>query len=143
MKKTILLFATVLVLHSGDLVVKEARGDVSSVMDRLVRIVKKNGATVFARINHRKGAQQAGMDMNDEQLLLFGKPRSDTRIMLNDPRAGLDLPMKILVYRDFNGKTWIVYRDPATLKKAYRLDHCAVLPELSSEMAQITDAAAK
>jgi len=143
MKKLVLIFSAAMLLHAGDLVIKEAHGDVGSVMNRLVKIVKEKGAVVLARIDHRQTARKAGMDMNDEQLLLFSRPRADTRIMLNDPRAGLDLPMKILVYRDFNGKTWIVYRDPMTLKKEYRLDHCAILPELSGMMKEIADTAAK
>jgi len=143
MKGLILLLMTTLWTLAGDLVIKEAHGDVAGVMKRLVKLVRDKGATVYAQIDHRKSAQKAGMDMNDEVLLLFGQPRADTRILLNDPRAGLDLPLKILVYRDFNGKTWIVYRDPLSLKKAYRLDHCAILPELSGMMADITDTAAK
>jgi len=86
---------------AGDLMVKPSQNDVQRTMDKLEKIVKSKGALVFARIDHRAEAKQAGMYMNDEQLLIFGKPKAGTRIILNDPRSGLDLPMKILVYKDF------------------------------------------
>jgi len=143
--KKLMIMAVMLsmTLFAGDLVVKQSGNDVQTTMDKLEKIVKSKGAVVFARIDHRAGAKKAGMDMNDEQLLIFGKPRAGTRIMLNDPKAGLDLPMKILVYKDFEGKTWIVYRDPMALKKEYKLESCAVLPQLSKAMNAITDAASK
>ena len=137
-----ILLLYVSILGAGDLIVKESRHSVSETMDRLISLVKDKGLTVFDRIDHRKGAQKAGMDMNDEELLIFGNPRAGTRIMLNDPKAGLDLPMKILVYRDFKGKTWIVYRDPMALKKIYNLDQCSILPKLQKAMDSLTKKAA-
>ncbi len=143
--KKLMIMAVMLsmTLFAGDLVVKQSKNDVQTTMDKLEKIVKSKGAVVFARIDHRAGAKKAGMDMNDEQLLIFGKPKAGTRIMLNDPKAGLDLPMKILVYKGFDGKTRIVYRDPLALQKEYKLEKCQVLPLLSKAMAKITDAAAQ
>ncbi len=137
-----ILLLCVSMLGADDLIIKESRYSVSETMDRLISLVKDKGLTVFDRIDHRKGAQKVGMDMNDEELLIFGNPRAGTRIMLNDPKAGLDLPMKILIYRDFKGKTWIVYRDPMALKKIYNLDQCSILPKLQKAMDSLTKKAA-
>ncbi len=137
-----ILLLCISMLGAGDLIIKESRHSVSETMDRLTSLVKDKGLTVFDRIDHRKGAQKVGMDMNDEELLIFGNPRAGTRIMLNDPKAGLDLPMKVLVYRDFKGKTWIVYRDPMALKKIYNLDQCSILPKLQKAMDSLTKKAA-
>ncbi len=137
-----ILLLCVSMLGADDLIIKESRYSVSETMDRLISLVKDKGLTVFDRIDHRKGAQKVGMDMNDEELLIFGNPRAGTRIMLNDPKAGLDLPMKVLVYRDFKGKTWIVYRDPMALKKIYNLDQCSILPKLQKAMDSLTKKAA-
>jgi len=112
-------------------------------MDRIERAAKAKGMVIFARIDHRAQAKKAGMDMNDEELLLFGNPRAGTRIMLNDPRAGLELPMKILVYRDYNGFTHILYRKPSSLKEGYRLEHCALLPQLDETMEALAEAGAE
>ena len=137
-----ILLLCVSMLGADDLIIKESRYSVSETMDRLISLVKDKGLTVFDRIDHRKGAQKVGMDMNDEELLIFGNPRAGTRIMLNDPKAGLDLPMKVLVYRDFKGKIWIVYRDPMALKKIYNLDQCSILPKLQKAMDSLTKKAA-
>jgi uncharacterized protein (DUF302 family) len=42
-------------------------------------------------------------------------------VMLGNPRAGLDLPLKVLAYEDGAGKVWLVYPQPAILQKRYRL----------------------
>ena len=131
------------ILLSGTLVEKTTKGGVRQVMDRIERAAKAKGMVIFARIDHRAQAKKAGMDMNDEELLLFGNPRAGTRIMLNDPRAGLELPMKILVYRDYNGLIHILYRKPSSLKEGYRLEHCALLPQLDATMEALAEAGAE
>jgi len=137
------LLLCVSMLGAGELVIQESRHSVSETMDRLVSLIKEKGLIVFDRIDHRKDAQKTGMDMNDEQLLIFGDPRAMTRIILNDPKAGLDLPLKVLIYRDFKGKTWIVYRDPMVLKSHYNLQHCSILPQLQQLMKMLTRKAAE
>lgn len=78
----------------------EASGPVADVMDRLEAAVTDAGATVFARIDHAAGARDVGADLADSQLLIFGNPRMGSQPMQQDIRAGLYLPLKILVYRD-------------------------------------------
>ncbi len=136
------LLVCVSVLSAGELIVKESRHSVGDTMDRLESLVRDKGLTVFDRIDHRKGAQKAGMDMNDEQLLIFGSPKIGTMIMFKDPRAGLDLPLKVLVYRDSDGKTWIVYKDPMTLKRLYKLDKNPIPAKLRKVLNVLTDKAA-
>jgi len=142
-RSLLIILLTSGILLSGTLVEKTTKGGVRQVMDRIERAAKAKGMVIFARIDHRAQAKKAGMDMNDEELLLFGNPRAGTRIMLNDPRAGLELPMKILVYRDYNGLIHILYRKPSSLKEGYRLEHCALLPQLDETMEALAEAGAE
>lgn len=88
-----------------------ANGPVSEVMDRLEAAVTDAGATVFGRVDHGAGAQSVGMELPDSQLLIFGNPKLGTPAMQQDIRAGLYLPLKMLVYRD-GDQTRIVWQDP-------------------------------
>nr|WP_256474062.1 DUF302 domain-containing protein [Lutimaribacter sp. EGI FJ00013] len=82
-------------------------------MDALVAAVDGAGATVFARIDHAKGAQDAGMTLAPNQVLVFGNPVLGTPAIQDDALAGLYLPLKVLVYEDAKGQVWLAYENPA------------------------------
>ena len=86
----------------------EAKGSVADTIDRLEQAVEGAGATVFARVDHTKGAEAAGMELGDAQLLIFGNPKLGTPVMQEDPLAGLVLPLKMLVYSD-GEQTYVAY----------------------------------
>jgi uncharacterized protein (DUF302 family) len=56
--------------------------------------------TVFARINHADAAREAGMERAAEEVVLFGNPRVGTPLMQTDPRVGVELPLRLLIWED-------------------------------------------
>jgi len=114
-----LVMASVLGLLAGgagasedDILKVKAAGDVPATMDALEAAVEGAGATVFARIDHSGGASSVGMQIPASQLLIFGNPKLGTPAMIDDPLAGLFLPLKVLVYEDGQGQVWLAYEDP-------------------------------
>ncbi len=99
---------------SDDFVRVPAQGSVAEVADRLEAAVTGAGATVFARVDHAKGAESIDMAIPDAQLLIFGNPKIGTPVMQDDPRAGLVLPLRVLVYDD-NGQTTMLYEVPSEM----------------------------
>ena len=97
---------------SDDILRVEATGDVATVMDRLEAAVTGAGATVFARVDHGAGAASVEMELADAELLIFGNPKLGTPAMQADMHAGIFLPLRVLVYADANGQTWLAYEDP-------------------------------
>jgi uncharacterized protein (DUF302 family) len=95
--------------------------------------------TVFARIDHKANAESVGKKMPDSQLLIFGAPEAGTRIMLSDPAAGVDLPMRVLTYADFDGKVWVVYHNPQGMKDDFALEESKVLGKIEGALAGMTD----
>ena len=67
-------------------------------MDRIESALKQRGIIVFARIDFSADAARAGLTMRPEQLLIFGNPKAGTPLMQAAPIAGLDLPLKALVW---------------------------------------------
>src|SRR6266478_1948627 len=65
---------------------------VDETVRRLDETMRAKGLTVFARIDHRAAAREAGLEMQDEQVLIFGNPRAGTPLMVARPLVGLDLP---------------------------------------------------
>jgi uncharacterized protein (DUF302 family) len=85
---------------------------VAVTMDRMESLLKERGIIVFARIDFTADAARAGLTMRPEQLLIFGNPKAGTPLMLAAPAAGLDLPLKALVWEDVDGRAWIAYNNP-------------------------------
>lgn len=88
-------------------------------MDRLEADVKAKGLTVFARIDHAAGATAAGLPLRPTDLLIFGNAKGGTPLMQSVQTMGIDLPIKILVWQDASGKTWLSYNDPAWIAKRH------------------------
>ncbi len=100
-------------LASNDDIVKvRSSGDVATTMDRLEAAVNGAGATIFARVDHAAGAAKVDMELAPAQVLIFGNPKLGTPAMQDNALAGLFLPLKVLVYQDGAGQTWLAYEDP-------------------------------
>jgi uncharacterized protein (DUF302 family) len=94
---------------------------VDETIRRLDETARGKGLTVFARIDHRAGAREAGLEMQDEQVLIFGNPRGGTPLMVARPLVGLDLPLRVLVWRAGDGRVWASYQDSAFIARRYGL----------------------
>ena len=103
----------------GELIVKASTRSVKESIDALVQAVEAAGAKVVARVDHAAGAKAVGSEMRPSEVLIFGNPKLGTPLMTANPRAGLDLPMKVLAYEDQAGKVWIVTTRPSALKARY------------------------
>ncbi len=128
---------------ASDLVRKQSQGSVQETMDKLEAIVSGKGLTIFNRIDHKANATAAGMEMPAAQVLIFGNPKMGTAIMKQDISAGLDLPLRVLVYEDGEGKTWVSYHNPAALKDVYGLEGNAAVDKATGAINKLTDGALK
>jgi uncharacterized protein (DUF302 family) len=90
-------------------------------MDRLEAEVKAKGLTVFAHVDHAAGAGAVGLSLRPTDLLIFGNAKGGTPLMQSAQTIGLDLPLKILVWQDATGATWLSYNDPSWLAKRHNL----------------------
>ncbi len=112
-----MLFAALFAISAGGCAIADdyettsSSKSVTETMDALVAAVEGAGATIFARVDHTAGAQSVGLDMAEAQLLIFGNPALGTPVMQEDPRAGLILPLRVLVYADRGGETQVFYEE--------------------------------
>ena len=94
---------------------------VDETVDKLKTILKSKGVTLFAVVDHSGEAEKVGMKMPPTKLLIFGSPKAGTPLMLAAPSAAIDLPLKILVAEDAQGKAWISYNSADYLKERHGL----------------------
>jgi uncharacterized protein (DUF302 family) len=91
-------------------------------MNRLGAAVRAKGLTVFAQIDHAAGAEAVGLPLRPTEVLVFGNARSGTPLMQASQSMGIDLPLKVLVWQDEGGVTWLSYNDPDWLARRHGLD---------------------
>src|SRR5580692_568678 len=94
---------------------------VDETVEKLKGILNAKGVTLFALIDHSGEAEKIGMHMPPTKLLIFGNPKAGTPVMLASPSIALDLPLKILVWEDSDGKVWISHNSPAYLQARHNL----------------------
>ena len=73
-------------------------------VDRLEREVHAKGLTIFARIDHATSAAEVGLSLRPTTVIIFGNARGGTPLMQAAQTAGIDLPLKVLIWEDVAGK---------------------------------------
>jgi uncharacterized protein (DUF302 family) len=114
---------------------------VDQTVETLKGILQAKGVTLFALIDHRGEAEKVGMKMRPTKLLLFGSPKAGTPLMLTAPSIAIDLPLKILVWENHEGKVWISYNSAEYLRQRHGvpqdlLANIAVVETLAAKAAE-------
>jgi len=110
---------------------KPSRGDglidipsnhsVDETVEKLMGILQAKGVTLFALVDHSGEAAKVGMKMRPTKLLIFGNPKGGTPVMLAAPTIAIDLPLKILIWEDAQGKVLVTYNSPAYLQTRHQV----------------------
>jgi uncharacterized protein (DUF302 family) len=79
-------------------------------VSRVEQAARGSGAQLFGRVDHAANAKLAGLAMEPTELLIFGRPDASTPLIQERRTSALDLPLKILVWRD-NQDVWLTYND--------------------------------
>ena len=119
----------------------ESHNSVDATVEKLKKILEVKGVKLFALIDHSGEAERAGMKMPPTKLLIFGNPKAGTPLMLAAPSSAIDLPLKILVWEDGQGKVWVSYNVPDYLLKRHGfppelLENIAVVEVLAKKAAE-------
>jgi len=87
---------------------------------------------VFATIDHSGEAAKLGLSMRPTKVLIFGSPKAGTPVMLAAPTVAIDLPLKVLVWEDDQGKVWAAYNAPEYLRERH-----GIPPDLAKNLAVV------
>lgn len=147
LKTALLMVALCLagVAHSADgLVIVKSSHDVKATADKLETVLKKQGMTVMARVNHQQGAEKAGLELPPTEVVIFGNPKVGTPLMQCAQSVAIDLPQKALIWEDAEGEVWLGYNDPQYLKARHAIEGCdEVLGKVNSALGNFARAATR
>jgi len=131
-----------MVVHEAPgMITRPSKDSVERTVVKLTGILQAKGITLFAQIDHSGDAAKVGMSMPPTKLLIFGNPKAGTPLMLAAPSVAIDLPLKILVWQDAQGKVWLSYNAPAYLQERHGLpqhllQNIGVVEALVTELSQ-------
>ncbi len=108
-------------MPGNGLVTLQSSHDFATTLERLLAGLAGKGITVFARIDHAAGAAGVALDLPPTTLVVFGNPAAGTPLMQAAQTAGIDLPLKALVWQDAGGIVSLSYNDPAWIAARHAL----------------------
>lgn len=129
-------------LSSADngIISRPSNHSVDETVARVKGILQTKGIMLFALVDHSGEAEKAGLEMRPTKLLIFGNPKAGTPLMVASPGCAIDLPLKILVAEDANGKVSLSYNSAAYLRARHNLPDES-LPVLASVEVLVAKAA--
>ena len=99
---------------------KIVAGSVDEAVARLTEVIAAKGLKLFAVFDHSGEAHANGLELRDTKVVVFGSPAAGTPVMEAAPLAALDLPLKVLVWRD-GDETKLTYASAAELAERHGL----------------------
>lgn len=126
------------------LVTRASRDGPPETLRRLEAAIVSRGMTVFAHVDHAAGAMSAGLALRPTDLVIFGSAKAGTPLMAESQTIGIDLPLKILIWQDAAGQTFVAYNDPAWLVSRHALGEPAgaIAHKMQAGLAAIASEAA-
>jgi len=146
MRKFVALLVTLFFMtaaNAGDgLVTKKSQFGAKETLDRLEKVLKKKGITIFARVSHTKGAKGVGIELRPTELLIFGNPKLGSHFFTSNQTAGIDLPMKALAWKDAKGQVWLTYNDPQYIANRHGIkDRAEIVKKMTGALNKLTNVA--
>ena len=109
-------------------------------MNRFEENAKQRGLNIFARIDHAAGAAKIGKTLRPTEVIIFGNPQGGTPLMECAQSAGIDLPLKALVWEDASAQVWLSYTDTAFLARRHEAPNCPAVENLRRALAGLAEA---
>lgn len=124
------LVAPSLGLHAKEtgLVTRPSAHGTRATLDRFTAAVHEAGWAVFTEVDHAAAARDVGMTLRARTVVLFGNPRAGTPGMAANPTLAIDLPMRVLVWDDDQGRTFVTRSTGADIAERVFARHGVTIP---------------
>lgn len=101
---------------------------------QLETAIKRRGMMVVATLDHQNMLRMVGASVGGSKTLEFGKPDMMKKVIPSTPEAGLEMPMKIYVYEEADGKTVLSYLKPSSGFAAYGKEDLNMVGQMMDKM---------
>jgi len=125
-----------------DLVInQESKFSVDETFERFKAGLAAARIPLFATIDHGDNASKAGLAQAPAKVLVFGNPAVGTKLMQDNVAISLELPLRVAIWQDPRGRTWVSYHDVGALARDYGIKDPATVAAISKGLAKLTERA--
>jgi len=121
-------FKNMIMTDPNGVTVRKSPYTVKETMDRLQTALEQQHVTIYARIDQQQELQKTGQVMPPLEFLLFGNPKAGGPVMIENPMAALDLPLKAIAWQDEQQVVHIAYNNASYIKNRYSLSDSVAGP---------------
>lgn len=115
----------------------ESQFSVAETMARMEQVLKTMGIPVFAKFDHGKNAEEVGLKLLPNQVIVFGSPKVGTALMQENPSISIELPLKISVWEDKNGSVWATFPQMKQMAANYGMEDNPVIAKMQELLEKI------
>ena len=134
------LISTMTLAGETGLLTKKSQFGFKETQERLEAAIKAKGLTLFAKVDHGDNAEKADLKMLPSIVSIFGAAKGGTPFMLASPTAGIDFPLKALVWEDASKQVFVSYNSIDYVKTRHNISG---LDELSGKLSGLLAGLAK
>jgi uncharacterized protein (DUF302 family) len=109
--------------------------EMDETLARIKKDIATKGVRFFDEIDQAQLAANAGIKLPPSVLLLFGNPPLGIQFLTANPYAGLDWPVRMLVFQDGAGQVWIAYSDFAYIANRHHIADRPAQFKMAAEVA--------
>lgn len=120
----------------------ESQFSVEETMARIEQVLKTMDIPVFAKFDHSKNAQEVGLKLLPNQVIVFGSPKVGTALMQQNPSISIELPLKISVWEDKKGCIWVTFPQMRKMAINYGVEDNPVMDKMQKLLEKIVSKAA-
>lgn len=120
----------------------ESQFGVDETMARVEQTLKTMGIPVFAKFDHGKNAEEVGLKLLPNQVIVFGSPKVGTALMQENPSISIELPLRISVWEDKNGSVWATFLHMRTMAANYGMENNPVIGKMQELLEKIVTTSA-
>jgi uncharacterized protein (DUF302 family) len=136
-KKLFLILICLVSLNANDINIIQSKYSVSETTQKIKEIVISKGFEVFTIIDHKQNAKNVNMEMAEAKVILFGNPKAGTKLMQEDILSALDLPLRVLIFKDSTTNVKVAFRDVSALKVDFKLSNKEELEAMDKGLSAI------
>lgn len=115
----------------------ESQFSVSETMTRIEQTLNKLEIPVFGKFDHGKNAEEVGLKLLPNQVIVFGSPKVGTALMQENPSISIELPLKISVWEDKNGSVWATFPQMKQMAANYGMEDNPVIGKMQELLEKI------
>ena len=108
---------------------KQLSGGAAESVELIKAKLTEKGFNIFTTVDHAKNAAGVGLELRPTTVIIFGNPNVGTKLMQCAQEYAIDLPQKVLVYEDADGKVWAVINNQLALADKHGAGGCQALVE--------------